>query len=424
VKRLAVVGAGWAGLAAAVRATQHGHPVHLFEMAHKAGGRARSLTSGAAHLDNGQHILIGAYRETLDLMRLVGVDTTAALRRSPLELRYPDGSGLCLPAGNASLAFIRGVLGSQHWTWPQRLSLLRAAAMWRMHRFECAQELTVQDLCRDLPDAVIRDLVEPLCVAALNTPMSTASGRVFLRVLKDALFAGPGSADLLLPRVPLSYLLPDAATEWLGAQGATINWGRRVMTIGPDRDRWSIDGEVFDAVVLATTATEAARISAPINAAWSRAAGSLRYEPIVTVWLLDDSATVLSHPMMALRSDSRSPAQFVFDLGALGGAIGLHAWVVSGAADWVERGLEATAEAVLQQARSTFPGRFQGPYALRHVRAERRATFACTPGLNRPSAWIAPGLAAAGDHVAGSYPATLEGAVISGNAAWRIALGL
>lgn len=94
-------------------------------------------------------------------------------------------------------------------------------------------ELTVQDLCRDLPDAVIRDLVEPLCVAALNTPMATASGRVFLRVLKDALFAGPGSADLLLPRVPLSYLLPDAATEWLGAQGATINRGRRVMTIGP-----------------------------------------------------------------------------------------------------------------------------------------------------------------------------------------------
>lgn len=102
------------------------------------------------------------------------------------------------------------------------------------------------------------------------------------------------------------------------------------------------------------------------------------------MWLLDDSATVHSHPMMALRSDSRSPAQFVFDLGALGGAIGLHAWVVSGAADWVERGLEATAEAVLQQARSTFPGRFQGPDALRHVRAERRATFACTPGLNRP----------------------------------------
>jgi squalene-associated FAD-dependent desaturase len=392
-------------------------------MAHQAGGRARSLASGEGRLDNGQHILIGAYRETLDLMRTVGVDTSAVLRRSPLELRYPDGSGLRLPSGHATLAFVRGVLGVQHWTWPDRLSLLRTAASWRWHRFECQQDQTVSDLCQHLPTPVIHDLMEPLCVAALNTPMNSASGRVFLKVLEDALFAGPGSADLLLPRVPLSTLLPDPAVAWLQARGARLHWGRRVMTVVPDQDRWSVDGEAFEAVVLATTATEAARIAAPIDADWSRMACSLRYEPIVTVWLRDDSAISAGCPMTALHSDSRSPAQFAFDLGTLGGPVGLHAWVVSGAAGWVEQGMAVTAEAVLQQARLAFPGRFQGPNALHHVRAERRATFACTPGLHRPPGLIAPGLAAAGDHVAGHYPATLEGAVISGKAAWRLATG-
>ena len=106
--RVAVVGGGWAGLAAAVRATALGHQVTLFEMAPQLGGRARSVTHGGLTLDNGQHILIGAYRDTLALMRQVGVDPDAVLHREPLTLRYPDGSGLRLPAGPALLAFARG----------------------------------------------------------------------------------------------------------------------------------------------------------------------------------------------------------------------------------------------------------------------------------------------------------------------------
>ncbi|HEY8974134.1 MAG TPA: NAD(P)-binding protein, partial [Burkholderiaceae bacterium] len=72
--RLAVIGGGWAGLAAAVRATQAGHAVTLFEAAAMPGGRARSDDAGDGATDNGQHILLGGYGRTLDLMRTVGVD--------------------------------------------------------------------------------------------------------------------------------------------------------------------------------------------------------------------------------------------------------------------------------------------------------------------------------------------------------------
>ena len=107
-KHVAVVGAGWAGLAAAVQATDLGHRVALFDMAAQAGGRARSVpVPHTAELDNGQHILIGAYRETLRLMRLVDQEPQRVLERRPLELTYPDGSGLRMPQGRLAW-YLRG----------------------------------------------------------------------------------------------------------------------------------------------------------------------------------------------------------------------------------------------------------------------------------------------------------------------------
>jgi predicted NAD/FAD-binding protein len=82
--KLAVVGGGWAGLAAAVRAREAGHAVTLLEMAAQAGGRARGVELDGLALDNGQHILVGAYRRTLDLMRTVGADAATLLLRGPL----------------------------------------------------------------------------------------------------------------------------------------------------------------------------------------------------------------------------------------------------------------------------------------------------------------------------------------------------
>jgi squalene-associated FAD-dependent desaturase len=414
MKRIAVIGAGWAGLAAAVRLTEAGRHVTLYEMARTPGGRARTVEQQGRTLDNGQHILIGAYRRTLDLMRTVGVDPAVVLLRLPLALVTPDGRGLRLPPGPAVPAFARGVLGHRDWPVSARLALLARAATWGLGRFRCDPAWTVARLCRGLPERVMMELVDPLCVAALNTPAAEASASVFLRVLRDALFSGPGAADLLLPRQPLGSLLPEATITWLLGRGATVRLGSRVQTLAAEAKAWRVDGQIHDGVVLASTAVEAARLTASIAPAWSASAHGLRYEPIVTVTLECPGA----HFATAMVSLPEGPAQFAFDHGAMGLAPGRFSFVISGAQAWVDRGLDAVTSAVLLQARRQFAGGTwpSEPTAVATL-AERRATFRCTPALNRPAALIMPGLVAAGDHVEGPYPATLEGAVLAGERA-------
>ena len=417
-RSVAVIGSGWAGLAAAVEATRCGHQVTLFEMAPQLGGRSRGVDAAGMMLDNGQHILIGAYAQTLALMRTVGVDLPRGLLRTPLRITYPEGSGLQLEAGSPVFAFARAVLRLRAWHWRDRLALLTAAAGWALRGFRCDAALTVSQLCQRLPPAVRHELIDPLCVAALNTPSSEASAAVFLRVLKDALFSGSGSADLLLPRASLSELLPLPAARWLEAAGARIELTCRVNRLTALGDRWSVDDEPFDRVVLATTAVEAARLAQDIAPDWARQAAALRYEPIVTVYLRSEGAR-LPEPMLALRADANAPAQFVFDRGQLGGPAGLLAFVVSGAQAWVDAGQAVTLQATLRQAHGVLGAFLHGPLEPVQVLAEKRATFRCTPALQRSPMQIAPGLHAAGDHVVGPYPATLEGAVRSGIEAVR-----
>ena len=417
-RRVAVVGAGWAGLAAAVEAVSAGHAVTLFEMAAFPGGRAREVRVGERVLDNGQHILIGAYTETLRLMRQVGVNEADVLLRTPLRIGDASGRGLFLRAGPAVPAFVAAVARRAGWGWRDRLSLLAAAAGWRLRGFRCGPALDVAALTRSITPRVRADLIDPLCVAALNTPSTDASATVFLRVLRDALFAGPGSADLLLPRASLSALFPEPAWGWLERSGAMLHVSRRVQSLARDGAAWQVDGERFDHVVLATPPGEAARLAQPIAPDWSATAGALGYEPIVTVYARSPG-TRLPEAMLALRDDEHAPAQFVFDRGQLGGEAGLLAFVVSGAAPWVERGVEATTLATLNQARAQLQPHLRGPLEPVQTLTEKRATFRCTPGLRRPAMSIAPGLCAVGDHVEGPYPATLEGAVRSAVSAVR-----
>ena len=411
-RRVAILGAGWAGLAAAVDATARGHAVTLFEAARTLGGRARTLAvtlpdGSTALVDNGQHILIGAYLETLKLMEQVGVDPGAALLRLPLVLRDPQGRGLQLPPWPAPFDAAAGILGARGWSWSDRFSLLRASARWQLAGFRCPPEQTVSELTRDLSPRVREDLVEPLCVAALNTPSERSSAQVFLRVLRDALFGrghrGWGGSNLLLPRQELGRLFPDAASAWLLARGAQLRIGRRVEVLQPRDGGWRVDGEDFDAVVLATPPGEAARLVAGSGVAadgWLAAARGFTYEAIATVYATGGPRLPL--PMLALRTGPGAPAQFVFDRAQLGGPEGLLAFVVSASpAD-----KEVLEREVLAQAAA-----LGWPVQPLKTVVEKRATFACVPGLQRPPIAVAPGLWACGDYVEGPYPATLEGAV-------------
>jgi squalene-associated FAD-dependent desaturase len=396
-------------LAAAVRATQLGWQVSLLEAAPVLGGRARRIHHQGLTLDNGPHLLIGAYTQTLALMRQLGLDPEHLLWRMPLNLRNPQGIGLELPDLPAPWNLLWGITASNALDWRDKFSLLRAAAGWQRAGFTCPTRMSVGELCAGLRPRVISHLIEPLCVSALNTPMDQACATVFLRVLRDALYSGPGSADFLLPRSDMSALLPDAALTWLRAQGAQVELGQHQKACPQALS-------AGDAVLLACPAWEAARLTQEINPPWSAQAAQLKHEGIATVYLRTTSngsgldQAVLSMPMMALDSGPNAPAQFVFDRGALSGdpaQRGILAAVVSAC-----QGERAPlTQAVLAQIQNQLG--LDGLQVITTV-VERRATFSCTPGLTRAPAYIGPGLWACGDHVQGPYPATLEGAVRSG----------
>jgi squalene-associated FAD-dependent desaturase len=398
-------------LAAAVRATELGWQVTLLEAAPSLGGRARRIEHQGLVLDNGPHLLIGAYTHTLALMRQLGLDPDRLLWRMPLNLRNPQGIGLSLPDLPPPWNLLLGITASNALDWRDKLSLLMVAARWQRDGFVCPPRTSVRELCLDLRPRVISHLIEPLCVSALNTPMDQACATVFLRVLRDALYSAPGGADFLLPRSDMGALLPDAALAWLRAHGAQVLLGQH-QKVCPQAQ------SAGDAVLLACPAWEAARLTQTVNPAWSAQAAQLRHEGIATVYLRCTSngngngwgQAVLSRPMVALDSGTNAPAQFVFDRGALSGdpaQRGILAAVVSAC--------QGEREQLTQSVRAQIQNQL-GIDSLQVITTvvERRATFSCTPGLTRASADIGPGLWACGDHVQGPYPATLEGAVRSG----------
>ena len=341
-QKVAVIGAGWAGMAAAIAHRQAGRQVTVFEAARTVGGRARAvpgvLPDGtAATLDNGQHILIGAYTESLRLMRLVGMDPATALLRLPLTLQFPDGQGLQLPDLPPPLDALLGIVRAKGWGWQDKVALLRTATAWQLRGFRCAPHTSVADLCAPLTPRLMAEFIDPLCVSALNTPAREASGQVFLRVLQDSLFSGRGGSNLLLPRTDLGALFPEAAMRWLVQQGGQVVTGQRIQRLVPlPSGRWQLVGAVgavgtaqgaeaadsFDHITLACPSWEAARLvdglasTAGLTAAarWSATANALRFEAITTVYAHASGAR-LPLPMLALRNTAGHPAQFVFDRG-------------------------------------------------------------------------------------------------------------
>ncbi len=428
--KLAIVGAGWAGLAAAVRATQAGHHVTLFETAGMAGGRARSDDASDVATDNGQHILLGGYARTLALMRDVGVDVDQALLRLPLQVTYADGGGFALsPRGLRLVAAARALASARGFGLVDKLSAVAMTLAWQARRFRCPPSLTVEQLVRRVPTArVTRRLIEPLCVAALNTPIAQASAQVFLAVMRDSLFGARDASDLLLPQRPLAQLLPLPALDWLTAHGATVHLRTRVTRLEPSADGWQLASTIagddlhksappFDQVILATPPSEAARLAQWIAPAWSATAAALAHEPIVTITLVAPKRAWPA-PMLALDSDDiAAPAQFAFKLGEQPAGGDRVTLVVSAAETWLAHGKDVVADAAVAQYRRLFKLAPGDAVTVASVRADRRATFRCSAGVARPSRAIAPGLQAAADWVAGPYPATLEAAVLAGEAA-------
>jgi squalene-associated FAD-dependent desaturase len=444
-----VIGGGWAGCAAAVELAGQGHQVTLFEAARTLGGRARRVDCDGRRLDNGQHILLGAYATTLRLLKKVGIDRGQALLRLPLQMRYPVGSGgmdFVAPRWPAPLHLVGALLRSRGLERSDKMSLARFSSTARWMGWRLNHDCSVEQLLQrwDQSARMVQLMWRPLCLAALNTPIERASANVFLKVLQDSLGAKRAASDMLLPRVDLSALFPDSAAAFITARGGKAHTGAQVTRIEADPDgRWRIELGAqdkdknkdkdkdptpahagYDGIVLATTSRQAATLLGRIPVQPAAAArlmaqlGALEMEAITTCYLQYDGALRLDHPFFALidAPDQDHWGQFVFDRGQLDASSdGLLAVIVSASGACASLDRAQLAQAIAQQLAQAFGRPELAQPSWVQVISEKRATFACTPSLERPrnaTSW--PGLALAGDYTVGDYPATIEAAMRSG----------
>jgi len=419
---VAIIGAGWAGMAAAVALAQAKIPVTVFEAARHLGGRARSVEIEGVELDNGQHILIGAYRETLRLMRVVGADPDQLLLRQLLTIEYPGKFSLRAPRLPAPLHLVAALLTAGGLAWGERLAAMRFMAVMRHNAYRIAADMPVSELLalHRQTGALARYLWEPLCVSALNTPAASASAQVFLNLFRDALDGARGNSDFLIPRTDLDKLFPQPAAAFVRANGGSVRLGTPVLTLAEADDGFVLDErpERYTHAILAVGPhqIDALLDRFPALAPTRRSLAAFAYEPIYTCYL--QYPPDISMPR-AMTGFDGGTIQWIFDRGRLNGASGLLAAVISARGEHQSFSQDALASAIHCEIAAFLPGLPQPLWS--RVIAEKRATFSCRPGVARPENKTAVrNLYLAGDYTASDYPATLESAVRSGVLAARL----
>lgn len=419
--RTAVIGAGYAGMAAAVELAAAGHTVDVYESSKILGGRARVVPFADETFDNGQHILVGAYTETLRLMQMVGADPAKLLKRVPLRLEFPGEFLLIAPRLPAPLHLALGLLFASGITWREKLAAIRLMRGLERDGFKIRPDKSVEQWLNAHPTAchqhqLRRVMWEPLCIAALNTPVKDASAQVLANVLRDSLASHRAASDFLLPQCDLTRLFPEPAAHFVEAHGGTIHRQHRVTELRRIGSQWRLnDASAYDQVVLAVAPYH-------LGALIPELAGSVEHfawEPIVTTYLSYPTQVRLPQPMLGI---SDGNAQWLFDRGTLCGQHGMIAAVISARGRHLEIPTSELEQLIHAEIGRIVPN-LPPPIKVQTI-TEKRATFSCTPNLQRPTAQTnLPGVVLAGDYVAGDYPATIEGAVRSGVAAARILFG-
>ena len=401
-KRVAVVGGGYAGMAAAWTLSESCIPVTVFEASKTLGGRARGIDYRGVRLDNGQHILLGCYRETLSLIQKACRAENPCFRM-PLELRIGDFHMRAFPLPPPFDLFF-GLLFSKGLSPSAKLGAIRFLIKTKSMKF--GEDMSVSHLL-DLhgqKQEAINHLWAPLCIAALNTPIEKASAQVFLAVLEDGL-NGPDS-DLVIPNVDLSTLFPEGAAEFVRQSGGTVLTSSPVRSVVRHGGHFVVQtdhgAQDFTHVVLAVAPQHLEKLARTMP---EMDIPEFHYQPIVTVYSLYEKNVGLPQKMTGF---PHGIAQWLFDRGN-----GLISAVISSEGIHSALSPDALGQAIHAAICSIIPA--LQPPLWQKVIHEKRATFSCEVGIRRPAQeTVVPNLYLAGDYTAGRYPATLEGAVLNG----------
>ena len=455
-----VIGSGFAGLSAATALAEAGARVLVLEARPGLGGRATAVTDRdtGERVDNGQHILMGCYDETLRFLQRIGTQNQvrwqAGLAVSMIDRRGAE-STLQLPAVASPLHFLGGVLAWDALTWRERASLMRIGpALGGTEAPARRDDGEVSALRHDgeapalrnagegsaLRDETVRQwltrhgqaerlcelLWEPLALAALNQSLDQAAARYFVTVLRRMFGSNPMAAALVLPAVPLDELYAEPARAWLIARGHEVRTnaparvevgGGRVRAVRVRDERleaeevistvaWHALGDLFDE-------------PPPELAATLRDAAALGSLPIVTVNLWFD------RPVMrdALVGLPGRHFQWVFDKRAIFGGGSSHLSLVSSGAELiVAKGNDELVRMALAEVRGALPAARAAVLRKATAVREKRSTFSLAPNAPpRPHTETAiEGLYLAGDWIDTGLPATIESAVVSGHRAAQI----
>ena len=405
-----IIGAGLAGLSAAISLTQDGHHVTLHEAGPAAGGRCRSYFDKAlgCRIDNGNHLLLSGNHAAMGYLETIGARHLLA---GPPEAIFPFldvNSGerwtVAPDAGPIPWWVFRRdtrVPGTKLMEYAQLLSLRGASAT------------ATVDQTLDRRSELYRRLLEPLAVAALNTPPDAALARLLNTVVKETLMKGGRACMPLYPKVGLSETFIDPALAWLGARGARVHTGRRVTALtrtdgritGFETTEGAVPVGPGEAVVLAVAAPVANDLLP-----WQMVPDA--FEAIVNLHYLVD----------AKPEGDVGTAGF---LGLIGGTAewifikpGIVSITISAANHLVDRTADDLSAAIWPEVRAALG--LAGPMPKVRVVKERRATFAATAAqeARRPVARTSiANLVLAGDWTSTGLPGTIEGAIRSGHIA-------
>ncbi len=431
--KVAIIGGGCAGLTAAKSLIDLGYDVTIFEASSQFGGRARMVMvendMQMTMLDNGQHILLGAYAQTLKLLAEVGLKEEDTFHRLPLSLimrSYLTGNDFTFDANNDAETpyhLLKAFKNAKGISWWDKLK-----AIWMMRGVNANDFKLVDDVSlasfldrHHQSDRIIKVFWEPLCLAALNTPIELASAQIFLNVLRDSFTGDKQNSDLLLPKLDLSQVLANPVSQYVFKNGGKLQLSTRVRSLAVEinangLDHFKLDTkhgeEYFSHVVLAVSPGRLHNLvkEVPKLAPLTEQLSKLAFQPIYTIYIQYPKDIVLPD-MMTGMVDSTS--QWVFDRGQICNQNGLVAVIISADGLHVKRRHDELALEVINELSQCF-GKLPKPLWYKVI-AERRATYSCVSQLKRPdNNTPQPRLFLAGDYTYQEYPATIESAVRSG----------
>ncbi|MGD9896464.1 MAG: hydroxysqualene dehydroxylase HpnE [Candidatus Methylacidiphilaceae bacterium] len=431
-RRVVVLGAGLAGMAAAVEATLSGDRVTLLEARAQAGGRAGSFPEARSgeRLDTGQHLLMGCYRETLRLLRSLGAEGKL-LWIDPLRIPFRGRAAESILEAwplPSPWHLLGAFLEYREISWKDRRAAIRLIGSLILGREPLCEETAESWLRRrKQPQGIIRGLWEPLCLAACNQDLSRASAQMLAAVIRRALLGSRKDSALVFCRGDLGDLMAKECERLLRFCGGALSCRSpvsRLMFSGDRLEAIEVAGsgrwEVEEAVSALPWNVLGSLL--PEGSALQKICRSLGEEAILNLYLWTDRP--LTREIVVGFLDS--PVHWLFSRERISGRAAAcgHAYaaVISAAQSWKELSREAVADRVMEEIRNRLPEAADA--RLLHFFLYRAQ--AGTPSLSPAACGLRPGprsewrnLWIAGDWTSTGLPATIEGAVQSGISAVR-----